>query len=98
MSSQMPTRWCADVIGSLLRPATLLHARQQWHAGQISTPDYKRVEDEAVNDAIALQERCRLDVVTDGEMRRMFFTGVVTEALDGIELTAGQTTTWHAAA
>jgi 5-methyltetrahydropteroyltriglutamate--homocysteine methyltransferase len=30
-------------------------------------------------------------------MRRMFFTGVVTEAVDGIELTTGQTTTWHGA-
>ena len=48
-----------------------------------------------MNDAIALQEHCGLDVVTDGEMRRMFFTGVVTEALEGIEFTTGQTTTWH---
>jgi 5-methyltetrahydropteroyltriglutamate--homocysteine methyltransferase len=85
----------ADVIGSLLRPRALLEARTEWHSGRLSSADYKRVEDGAVNEAIALQERCGLDVVTDGEMRRMFFTGVVTEALDGIELIAGQTTTWH---
>lgn len=85
----------ADVIGSLLRPPGLLRARTEWQSGRLSSADYKRVEDDAVNDAIALQERCGLDVVTDGEMRRIFFTGVVTEALDGIEFTAGQTTTWH---
>src|ERR1700730_1998101 len=85
----------ADVVGSLLRPPALLRARTAWQSGRLSSADYKRVEDDAVNDAIALQEYCGLDVVTDGEMRRMFFTGVVTEALDGIELIAGQTTTWH---
>ena len=85
----------ADVVGSLLRPPALLRARTAWQSGRLSSADYKRVEDDAVNDAIALQEYCGLDVVTDGEMRRMFFTGVVTEALEGIELTSGQTTTWH---
>jgi 5-methyltetrahydropteroyltriglutamate--homocysteine methyltransferase len=85
----------ADVVGSLLRPAQLLDARGRWLGGDLSTPAYKRVEDGAVDAALALQDRCGLDVVTDGEMRRMFFTGVVTDALEGIELTPGQTTTWH---
>jgi len=87
----------ADVVGSLLRPPALLDARAQHQAGQLTPAEYKRVEDRAVDDALALQERCGLDVVTDGEMRRMFFTGVVTDAVEGIELTAGQTTTWHGA-
>jgi len=85
----------ADVVGSLLRPAELLDARAQRLAGELPVADYKRIEDRAVDGALALQEDCGLDVVTDGEMRRMFFTGVVTDALDGIELTTGQTTTWH---
>src|SRR5206468_3569293 len=80
---------------SLLRPPALLEARGQRLAGALSAAEYKRVEDAAVDDALALQERCGLDVVTDGEMRRMFFTGVVTDALDGLELIAGQTTSWH---
>jgi 5-methyltetrahydropteroyltriglutamate--homocysteine methyltransferase len=64
-------------------------------AGALAAAAYKRVEDAAVDEALALQEDCGLDVVTDGEMRRMFFTGVVTDAVDGIEVTTGQTTTWH---
>jgi 5-methyltetrahydropteroyltriglutamate--homocysteine methyltransferase len=85
----------SDVVGSLLRPPELLAARAQRLAGELSAYEYKRIEDAAVDDALALQERCGLDVVTDGEMRRMFFTGVVTDAVEGIELTDGQTTTWR---
>jgi 5-methyltetrahydropteroyltriglutamate--homocysteine methyltransferase len=85
----------ADVVGSMLRPIALLEARQRWQQGELHTSDYKQVEDRAVDEAIDLQQRCGMDIVTDGEMRRMFFTGVVTDALEGIELTAGQTTTWH---
>jgi len=87
----------ADVVGSLLRPAALLEARAQRQAGALTAYEYKLIEDAAVDDALALQERCGLDVATDGEMRRMFFTGVVTDAVEGIELTTGQTTTWHGA-
>lgn len=88
----------ADVVGSLLRPADLLEARGRRLAGEIAPADYKRIEDGAVDAAIALQERCGLDAVTDGEMRRMFFTGVITDALNGIELVTGAPTTWHSAA
>jgi len=85
----------ADVVGSLLRPSELLDARGQWLAGTLATSAYKEIEDDAVDRALALQERCGLDAVTDGEMRRMFFTGVVTDAIEGVELTPGQTTSWH---
>src|SRR5271166_6298175 len=87
----------ADVVGSLLRPPELLRARADWQQGRLDAAAYKRVEDRAVDGAIALQERCGLDVVTDGEMRRVFFTGSITEALEGIEFTEGQKTIWHGA-
>jgi 5-methyltetrahydropteroyltriglutamate--homocysteine methyltransferase len=92
----MSTNLRAEVVGSLLRPPALLEARARRLAGALSAADYKRVEDAAVDAALALQERCGLDVVTDGEMRRIFFTDVVTAALEGIEFTDGQETTWHA--
>ena len=47
----------AEVIGSLLRPGYLKEARSQWTAGKLSTRAFKEVEDRAVDDAIALQER-----------------------------------------
>ena len=60
----------SDVVGSLLRPESLKRAREKFEAGQIGEKEFKRVEDLAVDQAIALQERSGLDVITDGEMRR----------------------------
>jgi 5-methyltetrahydropteroyltriglutamate--homocysteine methyltransferase len=63
----------ADVIGSLLRPHYLSQARTAFAAGQLASREFKRIEDRAVDQAIALQEGCGLDVVTDGELRRFSF-------------------------
>ena len=73
----------ADVVGSLLRPPELLAARERLSAGELSPPAFKRIEDRAVGDAIRLQEEAGLDVVTDGEMRRLSFQSQMTEAVDG---------------
>lgn len=75
----------AEVIGSLLRPAFLKEARKQWQAGALATPEFKRVEDRAVDEAIALQESAGLDVVTDGEMRRTHFIAPLTDVISGVK-------------
>jgi 5-methyltetrahydropteroyltriglutamate--homocysteine methyltransferase len=73
----------ADVVGSLLRPPELLEARRRFTEGEISAPEFKRVEDGAVDRAISLQERVGLPVVTDGEMRRESFQSQMVEAVEG---------------
>jgi 5-methyltetrahydropteroyltriglutamate--homocysteine methyltransferase len=73
----------ADVVGSLLRPPELLEARERYAAGEIFAAEFKRVEDRAVDWAIALQERAGLPVVTDGEMRRESFQSQLVEAVEG---------------
>jgi 5-methyltetrahydropteroyltriglutamate--homocysteine methyltransferase len=60
----------ADVVGSLLRPDELLEARRALREGRIGAAEVRAAEDGAVREAIALQERAGVDVVTDGEMRR----------------------------
>jgi len=60
-----------DVVGSLLRPPELLTAQQELNAGTLSRADFKVIEDRAVDQAVALQEASGLDVLTDGEMRRL---------------------------
>jgi methionine synthase II (cobalamin-independent) len=55
----MTTLHRADVIGSLLRPAFLQEARSAWGAGRLTTPEFKRIEDRDVDQAIALQEAGR---------------------------------------
>ena len=73
----------SDVVGSLLRPPELLEARKQHEAGELAPAEFKRVEDAAVDAALRLQEEAGLDVVTDGEMRRLSFQSQLTEAVDG---------------
>lgn len=73
----------ADVVGSLLRPAGLLEARAAHAAGDLPAAEFKRVEDRAVDAALRLQEEAGLDVVTDGELRRVSFQSQMVEAVDG---------------
>lgn len=79
----------SEVIGSLLRPAYLAEARKQHEAGQLSAADFKAIEDRAVDEAIALQERIGIDVITDGELRRYAFYGHLIDALDGFDKYGG---------
>ncbi len=60
----------ADHVGSLLRPAPLLKAREEFKAGHIDADELKSVEDSAIIDAIKLQEEIGLQSATDGEFRR----------------------------
>ena len=72
-----------DVVGSLLRPPELLKARSDVAAGKITQTAFKVIEDQAVDEAVALQEAVGLEVVTDGEMRRLSFQSQMTEAVAG---------------
>jgi 5-methyltetrahydropteroyltriglutamate--homocysteine methyltransferase len=72
-----------DVVGSLLRPPELLKAREEFAAGRITPAAFKAVEDAAVDAAVKLQEDAGLDVITDGEMRRLSFQSALTDSVDG---------------
>jgi 5-methyltetrahydropteroyltriglutamate--homocysteine methyltransferase len=63
----------ADHVGSLLRPARLVEAREKKKAGQISAEDLRKAEDEAIREVVKLQEDIGLDGITDGEFRRTFW-------------------------
>lgn len=73
-----------DVVGSLLRPAYLLKARAEAEAGHLTPAQFKRLEDQAVDEAIALQAEAGLAVATDGEQRRLSFQSQLLESVDGI--------------
>lgn len=73
----------ADILGSLLRPPSLLEAQQQLAAGTITAAQFTLIEDRAVDQAVALQESVGLEVVTDGEMRRQSFQSQMTAAVSG---------------
>ena len=84
----------AENIGSMLRPQYLKDARLAHAAGTLGHAEFKRIEDRAVDEAIALQEDCGVDVVTDGEMRRSTFIGSLTDVVDGLAPVDGHTALW----
>ena len=60
----------ADHVGSLLRPAALLVARQSFADGDIDADALRAAEDRAIREAVALQEDLGFQSATDGEFRR----------------------------
>ena len=90
----MKTIYRAEVIGSLLRPSYLWDARRSLRSKEITTAQFKKIEDRAVDEMIALQEAAGLDVVTDGEMRRISFIGPLSDVVAGLE-PMPVNRTWH---
>jgi 5-methyltetrahydropteroyltriglutamate--homocysteine methyltransferase len=87
-----------DVVGSLLRPPELIAARERLERGELGVPEFKRIEDAAVDEAVLLQEDAGMDVVTDGEMRRLSFQSGLPDAVDGfgeVPLDAYLWGDWH---
>ena len=79
----------SDVVGSLLRPSYLKEARERHEKGQLSHPEFKSLEDRAVDEAVEMQKRAGLEVLTDGEMRRYAFYGHLIDAVEGFDKFGG---------
>ena len=79
------TKIRTDVVGSLLRPAALREARMRFDDGAIVAAEFRAIEDQAVRDAVRLQEDAGLDVVTDGEMRRLNFQDSFGASVEGYD-------------
>ncbi len=93
----MTTVYRSDVIGSLLRPRYLSEARAALGADRISAAEFKRIEDRAVDQAIAMQEACGLDVVCDGELRRFSFLDQLLGDVEGVIERPGAPVMFHGA-
>jgi 5-methyltetrahydropteroyltriglutamate--homocysteine methyltransferase len=76
----------ADQVGSLLRPPALLAARQRWRRGEIPPAELAKLEDEAIREAVRMQESIGLPAVTDGEFRREWWHLDFLRQLDGVTL------------
>ena len=63
----------ADHIGSLLRPRKLRQAFRAHAAKELPDPAFRAAQDAAIRDVLKLQEECGLQVVTDGEFRRISY-------------------------
>jgi 5-methyltetrahydropteroyltriglutamate--homocysteine methyltransferase len=67
----------------------LKEARDRHEKGQLSHSEFKSLEDRAVDEAIELQKRAGLEVLSDGEMRRYAFFGHLVDAIEGFDKFGG---------
>lgn len=75
----------ADQVGSLLRPAVVKQAREDFANGNITAGELRAVEDAAIEALVAKQESIGIGAVTDGEIRRESWLGDFLSGLDGTE-------------
>lgn len=80
----------ADHVGSMLRPAYLLHARKQAKEGRLDTERLRDAEDRAVREIVLLQESVGLRGITDGEARRDSWHMDFIYQLGGVEKKASE--------
>src|SRR5262249_56180286 len=65
--------FCADHVGSLLRPPVLKAAREKRERGEITPAQLKAVEDQEVKRAIKKQEEIGLSAISDGGFRPAYW-------------------------
>jgi 5-methyltetrahydropteroyltriglutamate--homocysteine methyltransferase len=80
----MATPYRADHVGSLLRPPELLQARMAHEQGRITQEQLCQIEDQAILDVLEMQRQVGIDVFTDGEYRRSWWSGGLAEAVEGL--------------
>ncbi len=79
----------ADHVGSLLRPARLLEARERFASGAIDADELRGIENDAIVEGVRKQEEVGLQAVTDGEFRRASWHMDFIYQLDGVTKEAG---------
>jgi methionine synthase II (cobalamin-independent) len=79
----------ADHVGSLLRPARLLAARDDRAAGRITDAELRRIEDEEIRKIVLMQGDAGLQSATDGEFRRGSWHMDFIYQLGGVDRTDG---------
>jgi 5-methyltetrahydropteroyltriglutamate--homocysteine methyltransferase len=74
-----------DVVGSLLRPTAVREARIALDEGKLAAQALHAIEDDAVRAAVRFQEDIGLDVISDGEIRRLNFQDSFGAAVEGYD-------------
>lgn len=79
----------AEPVGSLLRTQPFLEAKAKMRAGEITPEAFSLIENEAIDDAIRLQEDAGLQILTDGEIRRNMFFDFFVSGASGLKPIVG---------
>ena len=89
--SRVPSN-AVDHVGSLKRPPELVQAWRDWEAGKLPFEKLHEVQNKTIRDAVAMQERLGLPIVSDGEFRRGGWSRGFLNAVDGFEFRASKLT------
>ena len=85
MTTRTAPPFRADHVGSFLRPAYLLQAREQKAKGEITAEQLRVVEDKAIAEIVTFQQDVGLQSITDGEFRRTYFHIDFLDQLGGVK-------------
>jgi len=80
----MADQYRAEQIGSLLRPTEVMDARATHAQGSITIEQLREVEDRAIIDALEMQRQVGVDIFSDGEFRRSWFSAAFADSIEGI--------------
>ena len=85
MTARTSPPFRADHVGSFLRPAYLLQAREKKGKGEISATQLRQVENRAITEIVKFQRDAGMRVITDGEFRRTYFHIDFLDQLGGVK-------------
>jgi 5-methyltetrahydropteroyltriglutamate--homocysteine methyltransferase len=79
----------ADHVGSQLRPAELNEASDKAARGETTPAALRQIEDRAIGDVVAQQEKAGLESITGGEFHRAIWHVDFLTGFDGIRVLSG---------
>jgi 5-methyltetrahydropteroyltriglutamate--homocysteine methyltransferase len=77
----------ASVVGSMPRPKWVRDLLRRETREALGEEEFQRWLDAAVAYVVAMQEAAGLDVISDGEWRRLSYIGIIADICDGFEVT-----------
>jgi 5-methyltetrahydropteroyltriglutamate--homocysteine methyltransferase len=89
----MSATYRADHVGSFLRPAELLEARQN---PSVNREQLRALEDRHIQRVLAKQKDLGFEIFTDGELRRSNFMSDLWDAVEGFDFGDAVVRTWKA--
>lgn len=91
----MSQLFLTGVVGSMPRSQFVRDLLAPAHRQNLSDDAFQRQLDAAVAYIIALQEAAGIDIISDGEWRRLSYIGVIAEIMNGFERTIVDGRYWH---
>lgn len=73
-----------SLLGSLPRSEEIMHARRKLKANKISGEEMKKLLDDETKKAVEMQERCGIEIITNGELGRDNYVSFVADRLDHV--------------